>query len=301
MEGCLIKRRNKRNNMFKTAYHHIRRSPYQAFAAILIMMVTFFSISVFTFLIAGSAKVITYFESIPRVTAFFNIDAKQSDIDALKSKLLATGKIDKITFVSKEEALTKFKQMTKSDNPLLQDLVTEDILPSSFEIATKKLEDLPTISDSLKNSPIVYKVGFYTDVVPKLLSWTHAIREVGFALIIILSIISVLIMTIIIGLKVAQKREEIEIMRLIGATKLYISGPFILEGMYYGIIGALLGGGIAIGILSYTTPMLMEFLKGIPVFPIPTMFFAGLLGAEIGLGIILGIISSWLAVNRYIK
>lgn len=286
--------------MFKTAYYHIRRSPYQAFAAILIMMVTFFAVSVFTFLILGSSKVIDYFESIPRVTAFFKNDTKQEDIDGLRSQLIGTGKVDSIKFVSKEDALAIYKEQHKSD-PLLLDLVSADILPASFEISTKKLDDLPEISTSLKNSPIVDTVTFYKDVVPRLLAWTHAIREIGIALIIILSVISVLIMTIIIGLKVAQKREEIEIMRLIGATKIYISGPFLLEGIYYGILGALLGGGAAIGVLFYATPMLMDFMKGIPLFPIPMLFFVELLGGEIILGIFLGVISSWLAVNRYIK
>ena len=286
--------------MFKTAYYHIRRSPYQAFAAILIMMVTFFAVSVFAFLILGSSTIITYFESIPRVTAFFKNDAKQTDIDLLKSQLLASGKIESIKFVSKEDALNIYKQQHKSD-PLLLDLVSADILPSSFEISTKQLSDLPEVSSSLKSSPIVDTVTYYQDVVPKLLAWTHAIREIGISLIVILSIVSILIMTIIIGLKVAQKREEIEIMRLIGATKLYISGPFLLEGIYYGVVGSLIGSGVAIGALLYATPMLMEFLKGIPLFPIAPIFFLELVGAELLLGIFLGIISSWMAVNRYIK
>lgn len=286
--------------MFRTTYNHIRRSPYQAFAAIMIMMVTFFAVSVFTFLILGSSKVIDYFESIPRVTAFFKDNAKQADIDALKAQLLATGKIDAIKFVSKQDALAIYKNQHKSD-PLLLDLVSADILPASFEIATKKLEDLPQISSQLKSSPIVDTVTFYSDVVPRLLAWAHAIRTIGTALIVILAIISVLIMTVIIGLKVSQKREEIEIMRLIGATKLYISRPFILEGMYYGIVGSLLGCGIAVGLLTYATPMLEDFMKGIPIFPIPFIFFTELLGAELVLAIVLGIFSSWMAVNRFIK
>jgi len=264
------------------------------------MMVTFFAVSVFTFLILGSSTIINYFESIPRVTAFFKDDAQQQDIDALKTQLMATNEVASIKFVSKDDALAIYKDQHKSD-PLLLDLVTADILPASFEISAKDLDNLPALSVFLKKSPIVDTVTYYQDVVPRLLAWTHAIREIGIALIIILSVISILIMTIIIGLKVAQKKEEIEIMRLIGATKLYISGPFLLEGMYYGVIGAILGGAIAMGVLLYATPMLMDFTKGIPIFPIPLWFYGALLGCEILLGIFLGIISSWMAVNRYIK
>lgn len=286
--------------MFKTAYHHIRRSPYQAFAAIIIMMVTFFAVSIFAFLILGSSKVITYFESIPRVTAFFKNDAKQADIDALKSQLLATEKVESIKFVSKEDAFGIFKQKNKA-KPLFMDLVTPDILPSSFEIATKQLSDLSGVATALTSSPLVDSVSFYQNAVPRLLSWTQAIRTIGIVVVVVLAFESLLIMTIIIGLKISQKREDIEIMRLIGATKLYISGPFLLEGMYYGAMGALLGSGIAIGALIYATPLLMKVLTEIPIFPISPLFFVELVCVELILGMVLGSISSWLTVNRYIK
>lgn len=77
----------------KTMWQHVRRSPYQAMAAILIMMLTFLAVSVFTIIIIGSTKVIAYFESKPQVTAFFRDDASQTAIDSLKSDLLATGKV----------------------------------------------------------------------------------------------------------------------------------------------------------------------------------------------------------------
>src|SRR5258708_30195479 len=116
--------------MFKTAWHHIRRSPYQALAAIMIMMVTFLAVSVFAILIIGSSKIITYFESKPQVTAFFKDDAKQTDIDGLKGQLSSSGKIASIKFVSKDDALKIYKEQNKND-PLLLDLVTSDILPAS--------------------------------------------------------------------------------------------------------------------------------------------------------------------------
>src|SRR5258706_6585522 len=126
---------------FKTTWHHVRRSPYQALAAILIMMLTFLAVSVFTFLITGSSRVITYFESKPQVTAFFKDDAKQSDIDTLKSKLNATGKVAGMEIVSKPDAIQNYREPNKSD-PLLLELVTADMLPSSLEISAINLTDL---------------------------------------------------------------------------------------------------------------------------------------------------------------
>src|SRR3989344_1881295 len=135
----------------KSAWKHIRRTPYQAFAAILIITQAFIVISLFTFLILGSARVIAYFESKPQVIAFFRDEAKQEDIEELRKTIEETGKVAKIKFVSKHEALKIYQEQNK-DNPLLLDLVTADYLPSSLDIATLKIDDLSGIFDILKNS-----------------------------------------------------------------------------------------------------------------------------------------------------
>ena len=282
------------------AWRNIRRSPYQALAAISIMTLTFLVVSFFTFLLAGSSKIINYFESKPQVTAFFNNEAKQSDINALENKLSATNKTSSIKFVSKQDALKIYREQNKND-PLLLDLVTADVLPSSFEISALKIEDLSGISDMLKKSPIVSDVIYQKDVVSTLTSWTGAIRKIGIVLIILLSLVSVFIMVTIIGIKISQKKEDIEIMRLIGATSWYIRWPFITEGVFYGIVGASIGWLVSTGVLLYATPFLESFLKGIPVLPVSYIDLLILLGIEVLLAAFLGIVSSFLAVFRYLK
>jgi len=285
---------------FKATWRNIRRSPYQAFAAVLVMTLTFLFISFFTFLLFGSSKAISYFESRPQVTAFFKNEVKQTDIDNLKNELMATNKIANLKFVSKQDALKIYREQNKND-PLLLELVTADILPASLEISTTKIEDLAAINKQLLNSPLVSEVIFQKDVVSILTSWTNALRTIGLGLIIVLSLVSVFIMVIIIGVKISQKKADIEIMRLIGAGGWYIRWPFIFEGISYGVIGAILGWLISTGALWYATPFLSSFLKGMPIFPIPLIFFFGLLGAEILVAIVLGIVSSFLAVLRYLK
>ena len=284
----------------KTTWRNIRRSPYQAFAAILIMMLTFLTVSFFTFLIGGSSQIVNYFESKPQVTVFFKNEAKQTDINALENNLQSSGKIASVKFVSKDEALKIYREQNKND-PLLLDLVTADILPASLEISTTKIEDLSPVSDMLKNSPIVQEVVFQKDVVSTLTDWTAAIRKIGLALIVVLSLVSIFIMVTIIGIKISQKKEDIEIMRLIGATNWYIRWPFIFEGMFYGVIGAFLGWVIASVALWYSTPFLESFLKGIPVLPVSPLVLLELLGVELILAAMLGAFSSFLAVLRYLK
>lgn len=288
----------------KTTLHHVRRSPYQAFAAVLIIIQTFFVVSFFTFVILGSARIINYFESLPQVTVFFKNEAKQENIDALRQQIQATDKVSKINFVSKQEALEIYREQNK-DDPLLLDLVTADILPASLEISAVKIDDLASISEMLKNSPFIEKIIFPKDVVSNLTVWTGALRKIGAALIAVLVLDSILIMIVITGIKISQKKEEIEIMRLIGATNWYVRWPFIFEGIFYGVVGAFLGWAISALALWYAMPFLSSFLRGVPIFPSQPafllIFLLELLGIELLLAIILGVFSSFLAVLRYLK
>jgi cell division transport system permease protein len=284
-----------------TTWNHIRRYPYQAFAAIFIMIQTFLVISFFTFIVVGANRIISYFESVPKVTAFFKEEAKQENIDALKDQLQASGKVADVRFVSKQEALKIYSKQV-SDDPLLMDLVTAEILPPSLEVSTKSVEDLGSIASLMKKSTYVDKVIFQKDIIETLRVWTDAVRKVGIVLISVLALDSVFIMIIIIGIKISQKKKEIEVTRLLGATNWYVRWPFIFEGIVYGVIGAFFGWVIAVAGLLYATPFLTStVLKNIPLLPASPLFLVELLAGELVFAVILGIIASYLAVLRYLK
>src|SRR5581483_9801159 len=133
-------------NTISTTWRHIRRSPYQAMAAIVTMMSTFFVVMVFALIFLGSTVLLTHLESLPQVTAFFKDEAKQSDVDSLKQKVQATGQVAAIKFVSKSDALKIYQEQHKNDKLLLE-LVTADILPASLEVSATKVQDLPSLAE----------------------------------------------------------------------------------------------------------------------------------------------------------
>ena len=284
----------------RTTLKHIRRTPYQALASIFIMMLTIVAISVFAFIVFGSSVAIKYFESKPQVVAFFKDEAKQEDIDQLQKSLIATGKVASVKYVSKKDAVQIYNQQNK-DDPLLKEFVSESILPQSIEVSTYNIDDLKPVSETLKSSPHVDTVIYLEDVVSTLTSLTNGVRLVGLILIIVLSLVSVFIMMTVIGFKVSQKRDEIEIMKLLSATNWYIRKPFILEGVLYGIGGTILGWLIASGALLYATPSIQSFQKGIPLVPVNPVFLLELLLVEILIAVVLGMLASSLAVLRYLK
>jgi cell division transport system permease protein len=284
----------------KTTWTHIRRSPYQALSAVAIMFLTFFLATTMVLVAAGSQKILHYFETRPQATAFFKDEMSAEQVEALKGKLLETGKVKEMKYVSKEEALEIYRNQNK-DDPLLLEMVTANILPASLEVSPSEIEALKEIAEILKSEEGVEEVVFQEEVIKALTSWTKNLRSAGLILIGFLGIISFLIILIIIGMKVALKKEEIEILNLIGGTRGYIRLPFIFEGIFYGVVGAVIGWGTAFLILLYATPALVKILSGIPLLPVPPIFILSLLGAEIIGGMIIGTLGSLLAVKKYLK
>jgi cell division transport system permease protein len=211
-----------------TSWTHIRRSPYQSMAAVLTMFLTFLLSGVFGLTVMTSFMVLQYFESKPQATVFFKDVAQKEEADALKATLEATGKIASIKYVSKEDALAIYKEQNKND-PLLLEMVNADILPASLEVSATDPRHLKELEPIMKQSSGVEEVIYQKDVVDTLVSWTNAVRLVGVILAVLLSVDAILIVMTIIGMKVALKKDEVEILKLIGASKWYIQLPFLLE------------------------------------------------------------------------
>lgn len=285
---------------FKTTWKHLRRSPYQAMAAIFIMFFTFFMASIFVMLAYGFDRTLNYFESKPQATVFLKDDAKEKDILSLRDKLNETGKISTIKYISKEEALKIYKDQFKSD-PLLLEMVSSSILPASLEISTKDIKDLNSVSEVVSKEPLVEEVVLPKDIINDLIVWTTSVRTIGIALVSFLVFESILVIMIVIGMKIAVRRQEIEILRLVGATSWYIRWPFIFEGIIYGLVGAVLAWGASYLLLIYATPFLSTFLAGIPLLPVSYILMLYLLGALCAGGVLVGSIGSMVSVWRYLK
>jgi cell division transport system permease protein len=297
-----IRQKENMSSHYRIATQRIRRAPYQTIAAISIMTMTLFLASAFFLVAAGSQAVLRYFESRPRVNAYFeeNIVPTDDQIENLKSKLEATGLIDSVTYTSKEEALKIYQNFNNSE-PLLLEAVTANMLPASIGVSSKIPADLKTLADLLKSEPGIKDVRYAEDVVTKLGIWTKSVRVVGVALVGTHILITFIIILLIIGIKVASRRDEIGILQLVGASRGYVSAPFIIEGILYGIIGGLLAWGISYIVLLYSMPFLVTFLAGIPVLPPPAIFMLEVLGGELALGAVIGGFGGALAVSRFLK
>lgn len=295
--------------LIPSTWTHVRRSPYQALAAILTMFLTFLLAGVFFLATVSSVLVLQFFESKPQITVFFTDKATVDDAKTLERTLDATTKVSAMKYVSKDDALAIYREQNKSD-PLLLEMVTADILPASLEVSAKDPNYLGELDPIIRKAQGVEEVVFQKDVVDTLLSWTNAIRIVGGSLAILLAIDSLLIIMTVVSMKIALKKEEIEVLKLVGASLWYIRMPFVLEGGFYGATGAFMAWIIITGLVIWLQPMVVSFLGMIPAVGLvlgsltatPFLLSAGgFLGAMLLIGFSLGSVGSLVALGRYLK
>jgi len=286
--------------MIKTLKQHIFRSPYQSLAAILVVSLSLFLIDTFILLGFGSEKILQYFESRPQVSAFLKDEAKPQDIELIKAKILTDRNVKSVEFISKEEALKIYQEQNK-DKPLLLEMVTAKILPASLEVSTYNLGSLKNVAEMLKKEPLVEDVIYQEDVVLSMSNWMQTMREIGLGVIAFLLAVSVLTVLIVIGMKMARRKEEIEILKLLGASAGNINLPFYLEGIVYGAVAAVLSWGVNYLAILAIAPRINRFFAGISLLPIPLFFMLEVLAGLLGLGILVGFWGSFLAVSRFSK
>ena len=285
---------------FKFAKRNIRRSPFQAIAASLTMFSAFFALTVFLLVSLGLQLTLRYYESKPQVIAFFKDGITKQDIQAIEGALKNDGRVTNTKYVSQEEALQIYRRLNKKD-PLLSELVTANTLPSSLEVSTLTLQDLAPIAEVLKNEPVVEDVIFPEDVVQNISTATTLIRIVGGVIVIYLILFAILQILMIIGFKIRLRRSEIEIMRLLGASPTFIRIPFVLEGMFYGIVGAITSWIVIYALLWYFTPFLEGYLKEVKLLPVDLFLMLALLGVSILVAAVVGGLGSFGATRRYLK
>src|SRR3989337_407652 len=243
-------------------FQRLRRTPYQAVASVFMMFIPLFVMGLFLLLVTSTSSLVSYFESKPQLTVFFSNEKDKTSIDKLVNKLMTTGKISSTKYVSKEEALNIYREQNK-DDPLLLEMVTADILPSSLDISAKTPRYLNDLNTMFKNEPGIDGIIFQKEVVDTLISWANTIRLVGLIFVIFLMTSTFFILLTSIGMKIAIKKEEIEILRLVGATDWYIKKPFLYEGMIYGLLGASLAWLFSSLTILYLSPFASSFLKGV--------------------------------------
>lgn len=287
---------------YKFAKRNINRTPFQAAAASLAMFSAFLALISFLLISIGLQSTLHYYESRPQVIAFFKDGTTEEDIQAIENNLKSSYRATQTKYISQEEALQIYKRLNQDKDPLLTELVTASTLPPSLEISTATLQDLAPVAEILKQEPVVEDVVFPEDVVANLSTATLLVRIIGGVIVSYLILYAIMQILMIIGFKIRLKRNEIETMRLLGASTSFIRMPFILEGMFYGIVGAASSWVVIYILLWYFTPYIQGSYPGeLRLLPVNPLLMLALLLTSILLACIVGALGSFAATRRYLR
>lgn len=254
-----------------------------------------------------SYNVENFAESIRKdvtMVIFLDKDSGEEDYSRIESAIRATGNVDKLTFKSKQESA---EETAKWDDVLatIIDGWTDDTNPllDSFELKVKDLEDIKNTAAQIKKIDKVNTVSYGEDTVDQLIVIFDVVEKVSIGAVVALVLVTAFLIANTIKLAIYSRRREIEIMRLVGASNISIKIPFVIEGLFLGLLGSVVP--IIITIWGYISLynffdgklMGVNFIKLID--PSPFVYLVSLLLMIIG--VLVGMFGSWRAVKKYLK
>jgi len=288
------------------------RNAFVSFATMLVMMITLFVIGSLLFMNAALTSTLEQIKEKVDINAYFLTTATEEQVLAVKDSVENLPEVASVEYVSRTEALALFKERHKDDqltlqaleeldeNPLGASLAIRAKDPSQYEVIAKFLEGHEAVKDG--QSRVVEKVNYNQNkiVIERLTSLTSAIERAGLLFSIFLTIASIMIVFNTIRLAIYTNKDEIEVMQLVGADNWFVRGPYVIEGILYGLVAGLVTLFIFYPIAIYLGPVTESFFGSFNSLTFYINEFGMLFKYIVGSGILLGAISSFLAVRRYL-
>jgi cell division transport system permease protein len=248
---------------------------------------------------AGLLAGLDFAEQKVQVVADLNDNTQQTAVTSLEQQLTALPEVKSVDYVSKDEALQRFRESrTAQGQSDLTGYLASNPLPASLEVSLFRAADYAPVADLLRADPNVQRVTNIADLAARLTTISEFLRTGG---IVLLGVVGAIVLFIIINtirLAVLGRSEEIEVMRLVGASDAFIRWPFVFEGALVGLLGAgltLLVIGAAADPLSH---LMTDFFQILPLRVGSISRDVAVLVLGPGLG--LGVLGAWVSVRTYL-
>ena len=297
--------------VIKTGFVNFWRNLWLSAAATMVVVITLVIFCVLALLFGVTKYSVQAIKDRVDVSVYFKAGTPETKINDLRQELRNNPKVREAQYVSAEQALATFKQKHVNDPLILDSLIelADNPLPATIQIKATALEDYPELARQLNEGPFkndISKVNFEDNrlLIKRLGKMLSIIVSTGIVLVSVFSLIAVLVIFNTITLTIYNRREEVEIMRLVGATNWYIRGPFIIEATLYSVVATAITTTLVALLFGKLVPAAGEFLTGTAAADLlQSQFFSvpmiGLVLLVIALT--LSIFSSSLAIRRYLK
>jgi cell division transport system permease protein len=281
------------------AWQGFWRNALMSLAATLTMVLMLLLLAGFFILQNVLLASLSFVEQKVEVVAYVETTATDDQVDDLIARVGAMPETASIEFISRDEALERFREAQEAQGREdLSKYLESNPLYASVNVKLASPRDLDVIVESLDQDPIVRNVLNIEALVDRVTTVTGVVRTAGVAMVLIVGVIVLFIIVNTIRLAVVARAEEIEIMRLVGASDAFIRWPFVFEGAFVGLLGAL----VTLGLLALAAEPLSQAMVGFfNVLPLQL----GTLGRDTALivlatGLGLGIVGSWVSVRTYL-
>lgn len=299
--------------IFKSGLINFWRNGIVSLSSVLVMVVALSMIGSTILLSAFLHSTLKQIQDKIDINVYFHTNADEGDVLKFKQSLESLPEVLAVSYVSKDQALQEFKKRHENDeltlqalnelndNPLRPVLNVKAKEPSQYENIAKFLDAQSPLSAG--TGAVVEKVNYNDNkaVIDKLTAIITGVQKIGLLATIVLIIISVLITFNTIRLAIYTAREEIGVMRLVGASNRYIRGPFIIEGVLYGVASAIITVSIFYPLTLWIKNNTASFYGGIDLFQYYVANFWQILSIILVSGVVLGAIASFFAVRRYLN
>ncbi len=298
--------------IIRAGFLSFKRSGLVSWAAVLVVTITLSVITLIIFLQAVLSFSLSQIKDKVDVTIYFTVGAPEEKILSLQSSLEKLPEVASVSYTSADEALALFRERHKGDYPTIQalDEIGDNPLGAYLNVKAKEVSQYESIANFLKSdnnlsvgsASIIDKVNYHQNklVIDRLNTIISGAQKLGFLLTLILVVISIIITFNTIRLAIFISKEEINVMRLVGASKMQVRGPFMIEGAIYGIIATLITMVLFWPATAWMGRNMTNFL-GIDMYSYYLSNFFQIFAILLLSGIILGIISSFLAARRYLN
>ena len=289
------------------------RSGAVSAATVVIMTVTLMIIGFLMFLSALLTTTLSQIQDKVDVSVYFTTSAAEGDILNLKDKLTSMSAVTTVTYTSRDQALQDFRTRHSNDQLTLNALneLGDNPLGASLAIKAKNPNQYQAIVNYISNdadlqsagTSIIDHINYYENksVIDRLTAAIQATEKGGLIVVIVFAIASIIIAIATVRLAIYSSRDEIAVMRLVGASNAYVRGPFLVAGIIAGVLSALLALIIFAPVTLYLGANYTTWLGGFNVFTYYTSNFMQVFAVLVGSGILLGGFASYLAVRRYLR
>lgn len=283
----------------RRAWQGFWRNAVMSLAATATMALMLLLLSGFWIVSSGLRAGLEFVEQKVEVVADLREGTSDAQTAALMDRVRAMPEVREVSYVSKDEALRRFREYLAAQGE--EDLTTyldENPLRASLEVKLKDPETFGGVLDALRAEPVVETVKDIENLVDRVLTVTGILRTGGAVVLVVVGVIVLFIVVNTIRLAVMGRAEEIEIMRLVGASDAFIRWPFVFEGALVG----LLGSALALAVLGMAADPIGRFL--FDFFRLLPLQLGGLARdlsmLLVGAGLGLGILGSWVSVRTYL-